>query len=997
MGIKNVFASVPDFHRNLLDAIHQAVVVADLSGVIIYWNKAAEAFYGYTAEEALGQNLMQLTLYNPQESNFEESIELLQDGEVCTNVYRAINKSAATFIAKVTDSPLKDKKGKLAGIIRVSSDITELENEMIFLKGLFDNISSGIVIIGKNSQLLHANDTFTKMTEYHIEQLVDVENVFKAFYPDQEYRKKVESDWFLSKYNGHNFREYTITTKSGKKKDMEFHSNFLKDGRTVIAMNDVTERNRLTRVKNENAVKLHAVFDNIRGIPVQGYNKNRRVIYWNKASEETYGFSRKEAMGEKLEDLIIPEHMRDNVIGLIHQWHEKGEPIHADYLMLKDKNNNDVHVFSSHVMIETEPGEPEMFCVDIDLSRKNEIEQQLKESERRFRLLSNVTFEGIVIHQKGIIQDVNKSFETITRYSREEVIGRSLFDALVSKEDIEVVKQQMSKKHAKPYRIRAIRKDGSVMWTEIEGRDIFFEDEAIRIVAIRDISEQVKIEEDIKDREAKYSSVVNNSQEGIFVIQDLKLKYVNPAMERISGYSQEELLAVSYENLVHADDRPILTKNYAKRVEGEHVEPYDFRIIRKSGEYRWVHLNAAVMAWNGSPAVLGFISDVHERRIAEQQLLIAKEKAEESDRLKSAFLANMSHEIRTPMNGILGFTGLLREGGNTAKEQERYLDIIERSGRRMLNIINDLIDISKIEAGQMEVNTSDFNMDDLIFELNRFFFPEAKKKKLELIISRDNDPDLSKVHTDRDKLYAIFSNLINNAIKYTVEGTIRFGYQVENGVLHCFVRDTGIGIAEEHLETVFERFVQEDFSLSKPYEGAGLGLTITKGYVELLDGEIKLESKLNEGTEFRFKIPFGVAKQSEANKDLISQNPTSVDLSSIHVLVVEDEETSAHYLNEVLSDKIKKLSFAESGMEALEIIKNDKTLDVVLLDIKIPDMDGYEVSRRVREFDDNLIIIAQTAYALEGDEKKAIEAGCNDYISKPIVKNELLDVLTKHL
>lgn len=384
-----------------------------------------------------------------------------------------------------------------------------------------------------------------------------------------------------------------------------------------------------------------------------------------------------------------------------------------------------------------------------------------------------------------------------------------------------------------------------------------------------------------------------------------------------------------------------------------------------------------------------------KQKRAEEELILAKEKAEESDRLKSAFLANMSHEIRTPMNGILGFAGLLKIPNLTVEQTKMYVSIIEKSGARMLNIINDLIDISKIEAGQMEVNISDCDVNKQIEFLYEFFKPEATRDGLELNFHNQLQSNESIISTDNEKFYAILTNLIKNAIKYTHNGSIDFGYIKKGDELEFYIKDTGIGIPMERQKAVFERFVQADIEDKKVYEGAGLGLAITKAYVEMLDGKIWLSSSEGEGTTFYFTIPYK-KEQNVTSSSIVENHPVEVSNSlskKLKVLIAEDEEFADTYLTIILKQFCHKLLHAQTGLEAIKQCRNNPDIDLILMDIKMPIVDGYKATNEIRKFNKDVIIIAQTAYALPGDKENAIEAGCNDYISKPIDKVELIKMI----
>jgi PAS domain S-box-containing protein len=335
--------------------------------------------------------------------------------------------------------------------------------------------------------------------------------------------------------------------------------------------------------------------------------------------------------------------------------------------------------------------------------------------------------------------------------------------------------------------------------------------------------------------------------------------YSSPGMWDIYEVKPEDLLedASPVFSRIHPDDYDMIVETINESARSESLYHSEFRVILPGQGMRWRLCDAKPSKMeDGSTLWYGIISDITDRKMAEEELIAAKEKAEESDRLKSAFLANISHEIRTPMNGILGFAELLKEPGLTGEEQREYLRIIEHSGARMLSIINDIIDLAKIESGQMEVFTSAVNLEEQLDFIYSFFKPEVEKKGMELIFRRTVPAPEMIVLTDREKILAILTNLVKNAIKYTRQGYIEFGYRQSNGHLRFFVKDTGQGIPTDRQSAIFERFVQADVADKQALQGAGLGLAISRAYVEMLGGAIGVESRPGYGSEFHFTIPY---------------------------------------------------------------------------------------------------------------------------------------------
>ncbi|HEX7411076.1 MAG TPA: ATP-binding protein, partial [Bacteroidales bacterium] len=382
-----------------------------------------------------------------------------------------------------------------------------------------------------------------------------------------------------------------------------------------------------------------------------------------------------------------------------------------------------------------------------------------------------------------------------------------------------------------------------------------------------------------------------------------------------------------------------------------------------------------------------------QRKQNEQELTRSKERAEESDKLKTAFLASMSHEIRTPMNHIMGFLELLNYTEVNLVERQEFLNIIRSSGDNLLRLIDDIIDIAKIESHQVEVEETTISihkfMNDILLTYKDLLSVD-EKSEITIELNLAELQSLADIITDPQRLQQILNNLLSNAIKFTSEGRITFGCKLQsNNRLQFFVSDTGIGIPKEKLGFIFERFRQLDNGYTRTYSGTGLGLAISKGLIEVLGGEIWVESEINAGSTFFFTIPY---KPAETKTEITVKqiDIDKIDWSDKNILIVEDDEMNAKFLRIILSKTKASLFNASNGQEAVDMAR-ETTFDLILMDIQIPILDGYEATRLIKSFSSSTTIIAQTAHAMTDERTHCLEAGCNDYLSKPINRMDLLN------
>ena len=477
------------------------------------------------------------------------------------------------------------------------------------------------------------------------------------------------------------------------------------------------------------------------------------------------------------------------------------------------------------------------------------------------------------------------------------------------------------------------------------------------------------------------------------------IEYVNPKFSALTGYSLDEVKGKNPRVLQSGKHSLSFYKELWETILSGNEWKGEFHNKKKNGE---LYIESAIISpiFNRHGEVTYFVAvkeDITEKKKMLEDLIKAKEKAEENDTLKTAFLNNISHEIRTPFNGMLGYLSILQQDVLTDDEKNEYYDIINNSAYRLMNTLNDIVEIAQIQSGQMKLVNQNIFVKEIIEEQFNRFKSEAERKGLIYSLNIDLPIELTLISTDGLKLRTIIYNLIDNALKFTAVGSIEFKISKSGDYLKFSIADTGIGIPENKKPTIFDRFMQVDVSKTRLFEGLGLGLSISKAYVEMMDGEIWVESEIDKGSIFCFTIPFKCASgESISTNNRMTKNNTDHQIKSLKILITEDDETSLELIHYVVRPYGKEILIARNGVEAIEACRNNPDIDLVLMDIKMPGMDGHEAARQIRQFNPDVVIIAQTAFAFTGDREEAIAAGCNDYISKPLNKKTLIELIKKY-
>ena len=516
---------------------------------------------------------------------------------------------------------------------------------------------------------------------------------------------------------------------------------------------------------------------------------------------------------------------------------------------------------------------------------------------------------------------------------------------------------------------------------------------------LREEAKRKKVEKILHESEEKFRKIFeDHSAVKLLIDRDSgNIIDANKAAVVYYGWSREELKRMNIGQINTLTLKEV--KKNMEKVISQKRSQFEFKHRLKNGSIRDVEVFSSNIEYGNKELLHSIIHDITVRKQAEKALFKSKEKAEESDRLKTAFLQNMSHEIRTPMNAIMGFSSLLAENYNNKPKLEQFSEIIKLRCNDLLEIINDILDISKIESGQLSVNSEICDLNELFTELTVFFKEQQErigKQQIKLILKADCNSSEIAIVTDKVKLRQIFINLIGNAFKFTDAGKIEGGCKFDaNRNLVFYVSDTGVGIPPDKQNVIFDRFIQLNQGSENLNAGTGLGLSIVKGLVKLLGGEIKLESEIEKGTTFYFSIPFKIAQSVFPVQTLIDES-YEYNFSGKNILVVEDDHYNTLYIKEILSDSGLNIIHTASGQEAVQIAAS-QSIDLVLMDIQLPDLNGFEAIRQIKLQKPGLMIIAQTAYASNEDKQKAFDAGCIDYISKPLKRKLLLFMLNNHL
>jgi PAS domain S-box-containing protein len=711
-----------------------------------------------------------------------------------------------------------------------------------------------------------------------------------------------------------------------------------------------------------------------------------RLVYSNSESLRLLGIDPVDITGKAI-DTIIPEFRDKKILQSLKELIISRRAEDINVIIQRNRDSRQAHILvrafpmpDNHVGLSFE-----------DITKTISLRNARKESEDRFRsILKNSNSLVYIKDLNGRYILVNKKFEDLMQISNTDIIGKSDYDIFpeeyakdIERTDLEVIK---NKKNLLVEEIMPVSSEPCIFLSSkfpvYEDKDNIY---AMCCISTN-ITERKKAEDELKK--------IFDLSADLICIVTLKgdILKLNPAFERALGYNHEECKKKTLFDFMHPEDVQNTIDTVKDKIGNkEPIIRHENRYISKDGSVKW-------FSWISQPLyekgiAFSIARDITSNKFYEKELIKAKEKAEEGDRLKSAFLANMSHEIRTPMNGILGFSKMLEDELLTAEKRKQYIEYVNSSVNQLLSIINDIIDFSKIEAGQLKLSENDIDINGLTDELYQQFESLRKaqgRKGVTIKYSAAYKDSDFFIEGDETRIRQVLYNLLSNAIKFTHKGKIEFGYKLkDDSTLMVFVKDTGIGISKDKQSIVFEKFRQEDESFTRKYGGTGLGLPICKGLVKLMGGEIWVESDKGKGSAFYFTIPFknSVIKNK---KMTIADSEKEYDWSGKKILIVEDDLLGCEYLKEIMEPTNVSIMLVENGLEAINSIKNNPDIDMVLMDLRIPEIDGYTTTSEIKKIRPEIPVIVQTANAMPEDRIRAEEAGCDDFVTKPINRKELL-------
>jgi PAS domain S-box-containing protein len=1007
---------------------------------------------GYTREDVIGKSGFQLNFWVDLNER-EKIIDKLQKDGVCDSVEIKLRRKDGKIRNTLYSAVIMDIEGILH-ILSITKDITEIkeiQEELLHANERYEDLirtaPDGITVINSEGTIIIANDAFSNIGGYSASELTGMNLAkFPGFLPrDIPRYMKI----FKDVLRGQIPKPFEINwnDKRGNLRVSELHVSPLKKDNKIFAVQaitrDITEKVQFIDALKSSEKQYRTSMDSMQeGIHL--VNRNLEIIIANKALAERarkLGFP-EDFVGKTifkafpfLSQIVRKEYLEVFSTGKVHKKEEHfkigDNNVYAFTRLIPIYEGDKVERILTIVQDITERKKSEqvrelMYTISDSVTQTKDLHELSQVIRRELGKVFDTTNFYIALYNKNketlslpFFIDQKDSFNeipaknTLTGYmirnNRPILMKNEQIEELVRMGEIDDVGTPSKIWLGVPLKIKD-ETIGALVVQHYENENAYSERD---LEFLEFVSNQIglsietkKAYDEIQIEKAYFEQLFENSPETI-VLTDTEghLIKVNSEFEKLFGFTASEALGKKIDELIAPENFYQEALSITKKVgKGERVVIETIRQDKNKNKIYVSILGTPIEIGGGQVGVYGIYRNITERKEYESNLQSAKEKAEESDKLKTAFLANMSHEIRTPMNAILGFSELLKNELITKEDRDEYISIIRNKGNELLLIINDIIDISKIEAGDVRIVPEYFSVKDFILEIFQQFSGEKNimnKKQIQFRLKIDKNKE-SIIFTDRSRLKQVFNNLIQNAFKFTYEGFVEIGYEFPSeSQVRFFIMDTGIGIPEDKQHIIFDRFTQVDESISSQYGGTGLGLAISKNLIVLLGGNISVQSKPGHGSTFFVDMPMTEIPYKESKKEVIypiTDIPYGMpDLVDKLILVAEDDSSNYLFIESFLKQSNARVLWARDGIQAVELFRSNNDIDLILIDIRMPNMNGIEATREIRRIDNKVPVIALTAYAFTNDREKSLEAGCNEYLSKPVRLETLIETLNKYL
>lgn len=1016
-----------ELNRSITQSAADAIISMDQNGIILSWNAAAEKIFDYSSKEMTNSDLS-LIIPEKYQNGHNSGVQRLKEGGKekiigGTIEITAVRKGGKEFPIELSLSSWEtDNQKYFTGIIR---DITErkraenlLSEQQQSLTGIIEGTNAGTWDWNILTGDLKLNERWSEIMGYTLEELepIDVNTWINNVHPDD----LPVANALLEKVFKKELDYYDVIFRQPHKGGGDVWVNargkiveWTDDGKPIRMSGihtDITKRKKAEEEQIRSEKRFRRLFDGLGDavfVTRIGGKDKGRILEVNTAALTQTGYSREELLQMNIINDLSVIGSGELSAG---DWEEKllkGETVTTTE---KKKRKDSTEFWTEMIVTQIDfKGEKASLSINHDITNRILANKALKESEEKYRELIDTTSEGFwLLNTELRTVDVNKSLCNMLGYNKEEIVGKSPLD-FVDDENKIVFKNQTSRITStlhRNYDIFFTRKNGTKFPAYLSATSIVGEDGNTTgsFAFVSDFTERKKAEENI----FKFSRLFEDAYNEIFLfdVDSLKFTQVNKAGIHNLGYSLSELQQMTPIDIKPEYNEEKFKETIEPMLNGT-IERLEFQTIhaRKDKSTYFVEVNLQLVEFEGLRFFAAIIMDITRRKESETKIKNALEKATESERLKSAFLATISHELRTPLNAIIGFSDLINSDW-PLEEIYGFAKTINESGAHLLSIVEEIFDITLIETGETTINNKDENLHLALRSVSKVIESEQRKlekEDLELnLIIPDSDASLT-INTDIAKFKQILLNLLKNALKFTHKGHINYGYSFiehdDKKMLRFYVEDTGIGVPLDKQELIFITFRQVEESLNRTYGGTGIGLSISKKLTELLGGTLWIESEEGVGSTFYFTIPLEGVDNSRIQYDINFDTEIVSDkgdiISTKTFLIVEDDDTSYEFLQIVLEKPGTNILWAKNGKEAVKLCKEIPEINLVLMDINMQVMDGYKATREIKKLRPELPIIAQTAFAIAGDREKVLKAGCDDYISKPIVIEELMKKIEK--